>query len=130
MRRLRYGARICDGHIVASYPVRGVHRHLIEDITKSCGGQLAALQSIACCIQRRRVTAVMPKKRGAPSCGPKLLRLQPTLIIKPARCAVWPKCRQLIPCDDGSGATNDLVSSLRKDRRREIDAGTSALGRC
>ena len=33
-----------------------------------------------------------------------------------------------VPCDDGSSSTDNLVSSLRKDRRREIDARTTDRG--
>ena|SRR5438128_4444436 len=34
----------------------------------------------------------------------------------------------LILCDDGECSIDDLVSSLRKDRRREVDTCTSARG--
>jgi hypothetical protein len=39
-----------------------------------------------------------------------------------------PKRRQLIFCDDGRNQTNNLVSSLRKNRRGEVNARTSARG--
>ena len=38
------------------------------------------------------------------------------------------ECQQLIFYDSGNGSANNLVSSLRKDRLRQVNAGTSARG--